>query len=107
MVRRGESQSSFEAGPVGFPHLGACCQPGFFRAGCSAPGEGQVTGGLCLGSSPGLQPPPLACVASIPMVTPLVKMLELVFMLADTEKKQSRAQTEFFSRKNSGRAAGS
>ena len=46
---------------------------------------------------------PSACVASIPMETPLVKILELVFMWADTETEESRTQTGFSSGENPGR----
>lgn len=86
----------------GVPEAGPCVpllqghQPGFSHAGDSSQGGLQVTGGL--GSLP-----ECSHHSAIPMATPLVKMLELVFMLADIEKKKSWTQTEFFSRKEAGR----
>lgn len=86
----------------GVPEAGPCVpllqghQPGFSHSGDSLQGGLQVMGGL--GSLP-----ECSRHSAIPMATPLVKMLELVFMLADTEKKKSWTQTEFFSRKEAGR----
>lgn len=79
------------AGPlVCLPPAVACSQPGFFKAGCSAWCEVQVTGGLGLVFSLCCSHRHAAYVADIPMVTPLVKMLELVFMLADIEKNKKK-----------------
>lgn len=86
----------------GVPKAGPCVpllqgrQPGFSHAGDSSQGGLQVTGGL-------RSLPECSRHSAIPMATPLVKMLELVFMLAVTEKKKSWTQTEFFSRKEAGR----
>lgn len=74
----------------------ACCQPDFFKAGGATWREVQGTGGLCLG-------PSLCAATAIPMETALITMLELVFMLADTEKRKSWAQTTFCPREKSGR----
>lgn len=65
-----------------------------------------MTGGPCLGLSLVLQPPPLCMCCLHPHGNSLLKMLELVFMLADIEKQEKLGPDWVLFKKEIGKKGG-